>query len=343
MKVDLLSISRSDVEAIVRGEGWQPYRCAQIIRWLCRGVPYGEMSDLPLAVRARLEELCAPLPAVERRLVSEKDGTVKYLLRLSDGECVESVVMRYKYGLTICVSSQVGCRMGCHFCASTIGGLVRPLTAGELLGQVAVASHNMGERISGIVIMGIGEPLDNYDNVLTFLRRASDAEYLGIGARHISLSTCGVVPGIDRLAEEDLQITLSVSLHAATDEKRNSIMPVNKKYPIDVLMNACGRYFQKTGRRISFEYTLIDGFNDTPADAEALASLLKKYLPGEPAHVNLIPVNPVRENGFKRSGRVAAFRDELLRRRINATVRRTLGSDIEGSCGQLRRKSTAAG
>ena len=266
--------------------------------------------------------------------MSALDGTVKYLFRLFDGNCVESVVMKYAHGNTICISSQVGCRMGCRFCASTIGGKVRDLSAGELLGQVLAAQRDTGERISNIVMMGIGEPLDNYDNVLKFLHLVNCPEGINIGYRHISLSTCGLVNRIRQLAQENLPITLSISLHAPDDATRSSIMPVN----------ACRDYFAATGRRISFEYTLIAGKNDSPAAAEKLAHVLNAHLRSRtdtmPIHVNLIPVNPVAETGFSHSGKQAIhrFASILESRGIRATVRRTLGADINASCGQLRRK-----
>ena len=322
--------------------GLPKYRGGQIIEWLMRGADYSEMTNLPKNVRQYLSENCLPLPKIEKKLVSAIDGTVKYLFALSDGQCVESVVMKYEYGNTICVSSQVGCRMGCRFCASTLGGLVRSLTVGELLGQVITAQKDTGERISGIVLMGIGEPLDNYENVVRFIQTAGREDRLGIGLRHISLSTCGVVPMIDRLAEEELPITLSISLHASDDQRRSELMPINRKYPLDALLRSCAAYFEKTGRRISFEYTLIDGVNDSDSDADALVKLLRKYFPAPtPLHVNLIPVNTVEERGFIRSKRADAFAEKLNARRVNATVRRRLGSDINASCGQLRRQTLA--
>jgi 23S rRNA (adenine2503-C2)-methyltransferase len=283
------------------------------------------------------------LPAVEEKLVSRLDGTVKYLFSLQDGNCVESVVMRYEHGNTICISSQVGCRMGCKFCASTIGGRVRDLTPAELLGQVISAQKDMGERISNIVMMGIGEPLDNYDNVLKFLRLVNAKEGLNIGYRHISLSTCGIVDKIERLMEEDLPITLSISLHAPDDETRSAIMPINKRFGVDALLEVCRAYYARTGRRISFEYTLISGKNDSKANAATLARVLNAKLRSKtetmPIHVNLIPVNEVSETGFRHSSRdaVNAFAKVLESKGIRAMVRRKLGSDINASCGQLRR------
>ena len=300
------------------------------------------MTNLSVSFREKLSQFSVlPYPEIEEKFVSSIDSTVKYLFRLSDGQLIESVLMEYEHGLSICVSSQAGCRMGCRFCASTLGGKVRDLLPSEILGQVIMAQKDSGKRISNIVIMGIGEPLDNYDNVTKFLRLVSSPDGLNIGYRHISLSTCGLVPGIYKLAKEDLPITLSISLHAYDDQKRSEIMPVNKAHNIDRLLTACKDYFDKTGRRISFEYTLIAGENDSSEGAVALARLLKKYLGKRPFHVNLIPVNPVKERGFAASGknRVRAFCETLIKSGVNATIRRTLGEDINAACGQLRHKA----
>ena len=328
--------------------GEPKFRAKQVFPRLAEGTPLSEMTNLPKKLRERLEEeTLDTLPRVEAKLVSKVDGTVKYLFRLHDGECVESVFMRYKHGNTLCISSQVGCRMGCKFCASTIGGRVRNLLPSELLGQVIAASCDMGERVSNIVMMGIGEPLDNFDNVVKFLKLVNLPGGLNIGYRHISLSTCGVVTGIDKLAEVDIPITLSISLHAATDEKRSAIMPVNNKWKIKDLLEACVRYYKRTGRRISFEYTLISGKNDTSADAEELASLLNSYFKpiSAPIHVNLIRVNEVKETGFKQGSTESAnaFAALLEKRGITATVRRRLGSDVNAACGQLRRNTANSG
>lgn len=343
-KKELLSLLPEELEELMRSLGEPRYRAGQIFRQLSRGKSPEEMTDIGKATRAKLSTSATYfLPQVERRLVSAMDGTVKYLFRLADGNCVESVLMHYAHGNTICISSQVGCAMGCRFCASTIGGRVRNLTAGELLGQVIAAAKDSGETIGGIVMMGIGEPLDNFDNVVKFLRLVNHPEGMNIGYRHISLSTCGLVDRIDRLAELCLPITLSISLHAADDETRSAIMPVNKRWNIDALLAACRRYFQKTGRRISFEYTLISGKNDSPETAAKLALLLNRALRTRsetmPIHVNLIPVNEVEETGFHRAGAkaVAAFAAVLEQNGIRATVRRKLGADINASCGQLRR------
>lgn len=340
-KKDVLSLTYNELEAIVTSELSMPrFRASQIYEWAHKGVKIDDMSNLSKSDRAKLSQtLYLSVPSIAEKYVSKIDSTVKYLFELADGNFIESVVMRYEHGLSICVSSQVGCRMGCAFCASTIGGKIRDLTSGEILGQIVAAQADLGERISNVVMMGIGEPLDNYDNVIRFLNIVTDQRSLNIGARHISLSTCGVVPQIDRLADEDLQITLSISLHAYSDEIRSVVMPINRKYPIDELLGACRRYFDKTGRRISFEYTLISGKNDSEQGAKKLAELLKRYMQKRPFHVNLIPVNPVKERDFtpsEKSG-VKRFCDTLNVLGVNATVRRTLGSDINASCGQLRR------
>ena len=343
-KRELLSLMPDELEAWVLSVGEAKYRAKQIFPQLHRGVSPDAMTNLGKRLQEKLRESFSwHLPRVEQKLVSALDGTVKYLFALADGNCVESVVMRYEHGNTICISSQVGCRMGCKFCASTIGGRVRNLSAGELLGQVIAAQKDLGERISNIVMMGIGEPLDNYDNVLRFLRLVNLEGGLNIGYRHISLSTCGLVDGIERLMEEDLPITLSISLHAPDDETRSAIMPINRRWGVDALLDACRAYFIKTGRRISFEYTLIAGKNDSVQNAQKLARVLNAKLRSrtetKPIHVNLIPVNEVDETGFKHSSRdaVAAFARVLESKGIRATVRRKLGSDINASCGQLRR------
>ena len=324
--------------------GEPKFRAEQVFTWLSKGASFDEMTNLSKALRDKLRENCLDtLPRVERKLVSAIDGTVKYLFGLHDGACIESVLMRYKHGNTLCISSQVGCRMGCKFCASTIGGKARDLLPSELLGQVIAAEKDSGERVSNIVMMGIGEPLDNYDNVIKFLRLVNAEGGLNIGYRHISLSTCGVVPGILALAEEELPLTLSISLHAANDEKRSAIMPVNKKWNIDALLSACVAYYKKCGRRISFEYTLISGKNDSVEDAHELGRLLKNAFrgTGAPIHVNLIRVNEVKETGFKRGDRetVKAFSDKLAELGIVATLRRRLGADVDAACGQLRRST----
>lgn len=345
-KVYLLSLLPQELEEFMLSIGEPKYRATQLFTQMHKGLSPEEMTNIGKATKAKLAELAVfDLPSIRRKLVSKLDGTVKYLFELSDGNCVESVVMKYKHGNTVCISSQVGCRMGCAFCASTIGGKVRDLRASEILGQVIKASSDMGERISNIVMMGIGEPLDNYENVIRFLRLVGCEQGLNIGYRHISLSTCGLCDKIDALAREDMPITLSISLHASDDETRSAIMPVNKKWNIDKLLTSCKNYYNTTGRRISFEYTLIAGKNDSKDAALKLASLLNSRLRDKnanepfPIHVNLIPVNPVTETGFSASDKnaVALFAQTLEKKGIRATVRRTLGADINASCGQLRR------
>ncbi len=344
-KVDLLDLLPDELEAFVISLGEPKYRAKQLFSPMHRGLSPDKIPSIGKAIVAKLADTAYyPLPTVRRKLVSALDGTVKYLFELRDGNAVESVVMKYKHGNTVCISSQVGCRMGCAFCASTIGGKVRDLSPSEMLGQVIAAEADTGERISNIVMMGIGEPLDNYSNVIRFLRLVNCEDGLNIGYRHISLSTCGLADKIDALARESFPITLSISLHAYDDEVRSSIMPVNKKYGIDRLLESCKNYYKTTGRRISFEYTLISGKNDSREGALALAKLLNSRLRTRvdtmPIHVNLIPVNPVDETGFSSSNRrvVEAFAATLESKGIRATVRRTLGADINASCGQLRRE-----
>ena len=344
-RADLLSMTFEELRDFLCELGEPAYRAKQMFAQLHRGTSPDEMTDIGKKLKAKLYETSEyKLPSIRRKLVSSLDGTVKYLFALGDGNAVESVVMKYKHGNTICISSQVGCRMGCAFCASTIGGKVRDLLPSEMLGQVIAASKDMGERISNIVMMGIGEPLDNFDNVMRFLELVNCEDGLNIGYRHISLSTCGIADKIDILAKKDLPITLSISLHAANDEIRSSIMPINKKWNTSALLASCKKYFAATGRRISFEYTLIAGKNDSVSDALELADLLNRNLRSRtetmPIHVNLIPVNPVEESGFATSGKkaVEAFASVLEKKGIRATVRRTLGADINASCGQLRRE-----
>lgn len=342
--IDLYSMTKGELEEYLSSIGEPKFRAKQILCWLVTGTPIDEMSNLSKSLRERLlREVTDTLPKVEQKLVSAIDGTVKYLFRLYDGECVESVLMQYEHGNTLCISTQVGCRMGCKFCASTLAGRVRDLLPSELLGQVIAAERDSGLRISNIVMMGIGEPLDNYDNVVRFLHLVNSPDSLNIGYRHISLSTCGVVPRILDLAREQLPITLSISLHAATDDGRSAIMPVNRKWGIDELLSACVEYYKTTSRRISFEYTLIAGKNDTESDAVALAKLLKNAFrgTGAPIHVNLIRVNEVAETGM-RTGTVDSakrFADTLNRMGVVATVRRRLGTDVNAACGQLRRSA----
>lgn len=334
---DIKSLTLQELTAELTECGEPRFRAGQIYFWLHRGVrSFGEMSNLPKPLRERLAaQYVLHCPTAVRRLESKKDGTMKYLWRLSDGNCVESVLMRYHHGNTVCISSEVGCRMGCAFCASTKGGLVRRLEPSEMLDQVLFTQIDSGLPVSNIVLMGIGEPLDNFDNVLRFLELVNSPEGMNIGMRHVSLSTCGLVDGIDALAQRDLQLTLSVSLHAPTDEIRNGIMPINRKYNVETLLAACKRYFERTGRRISFEYAMIRGVNDSQEQAQALIRRLR----GIAAHVNLIPLNDIAESPLKPSlpETVRVFQHTLEQAGIPATVRRTLGSDINASCGQLRR------
>lgn len=336
--IDLKDFEYNELEEYIVSLGEPKFRAKQIFAWLHKGVEsFDEMSNLSKATRAKLSENCiVSTLKIKEKYVSQIDKTTKYLFELEDGNCIESVVMYYKHGISICISSQVGCRMGCGFCASTIGGLYRSLTPGEILNQVLFAQKDIGERISNIVMMGIGEPLDNYDNVIKFLHNVNHPDGINIGYRHISLSTCGLVPKIYELAKENIPITLSVSLHAPNNEIRSSIMPVNKKYPIEELIKACREYIKTTTRRISFEYSLISGVNDSAENADELAALLKGML----AHVNLIPVNKIEEREYQKGNKkeIRAFCERLEKHGINATVRRELGSDIQASCGQLRKK-----
>ena len=342
MNEHLKSLTLTQLTQLFKQMGQPAFRAKQVYTWLHRGITdYSQMTNIPKDLRQMLEErypLC--VPQVVRRQQSQKDGTIKFLWKLSDGNCVETVLMRYHYGNTVCISTEVGCRMGCAFCASTLGGLVRKLEPFEMLDQVLFTQVESGLPISHIVLMGIGEPLDNFDNVMQFLQLVNSAEGMNISMRHISLSTCGIVPQIDALAERKLQLTLSVSLHAPTDEIRNQIMPVNKAYPTEQLLQACRRYYEKTNRRISFEYAMIRDVNDT----QEAAKLLIKRLKGLPAHFNLIPLNHVEESPLKPSTKQAVelFQKTLQDAGITATVRRTLGGDIDASCGQLRRKYTKA-
>ena len=337
MREDIKSMTQEEIAQALAAMGEKPFRGRQIFVWLHRGVrSFEEMTDIGKDLRRKLEgAFYITAPAVERKQVSRLDGTVKYLWRLGDGNCIETVLMSYHHGNTVCVSSQVGCRMGCAFCASTLGGKVRDLRPSEILDQVLFTQLDSGKNISNIVLMGIGEPLDNLDNVLRFLELVNHPQGLNIGMRHISLSTCGVLPGIRRLGELGLQLTLSVSLHAPDSETRSRIMPVNRAYDVDELFKACHEYFQRTGRRISFEYAMIDGVNDHDWQADMIAAKLR----GMPGHVNLIPLNDVAESPLKPSRRVRQFQQRLEDRGVTATVRRSLGGDIDASCGQLRRKA----
>ena len=338
---DIKSMTLEELTAALGEMGEPAFRGKQVFSWLHRGVEsFDEMSNLSKSLRERLDKAYyIEMPRAVRKQVSKLDGTTKYLWELGDGNCVETVLMQYRHGNTVCVSSQVGCRMGCVFCASTIGGKVRDLRPSEILDQVLFTQKDSGLPVSNIVLMGIGEPMDNLDNVLRFLELVNHPLGMEIGMRHISLSTCGVIPGIRRLAELGLQLTLSVSLHAPDSETRNKIMPVNRAYDVEELFAACQDYFRKTGRRISFEYAMVDGVNDSDWQADLIA----KKLRGMPGHVNLIPLNNVAESPLRPSRRIRAFQQRLESQGVTATVRRSLGGDIDASCGQLRRKAMENG
>ncbi len=336
--MNIKSMTLPELTETVKALGQPAFRGKQIYTWLHKGArSYEEMTNLPKSLRDALAEqypIYAPKPV--RKQESARDGTIKYLWELSDGNCVETVLMRYHYGNTVCISTEVGCPMGCAFCASTLGGLVRRLEPCEMLDQVLFTQIDSGLPVNHIVLMGIGEPLDNFDNVMRFLELVNSEDGMNISMRHISLSTCGLVPKIDELAKRKLQISLAISLHGPNDEIRDKIMPVNRAYPIDELLAACRRYYEATSRRLHFEYAMIDGVNDRICDAKELLRRMK----GLPAHFNLIPLNHVEESPLKPSSKaaVAAFQKCLEEGGITATVRRTLGGDIDASCGQLRRK-----
>ena len=336
--MNIQSMTLPEVTAALKELGQPAFRGKQVYTWLHKGVgSYDEMTNLSKALREQLaEKYPIYVPKVVRKQESKKDGTIKYLWQLADGNCVETVLMRYHYGNTVCISTEVGCAMGCAFCASTIGGLVRRLEPYEMLNEVLFTQIDSGLPVSRVVLMGIGEPLDNFDNVMRFLELVNSEDGMNISMRHISLSTCGLIPKIDALAERKLQISLAISLHGPNDEIRSRVMPVNKAYPIEPLLECCRRYYDATSRRIHFEYAMIDGVNDRECDARELLRRLK----GLPAHFNLIPLNHVEESPLKPSSKaaVARFQQILEEGGITATVRRTLGSDIDASCGQLRRK-----
>lgn len=338
--MNIKSMTLPQMQEALKELGQPGFRAKQVYTWLHRGVrSYDEMTNISKDLRQKLGErypLYIPQPV--RKQESKKDGTIKYLWRLADGNCVETVLMRYSYGNTVCISTEVGCRMGCAFCASTIGGLVRRLEPHEMLDEVLFTQIDSGLPVSRVVLMGIGEPLDNFDNVMRFLELVNSGEGMNLSMRHISLSTCGLVPKIDELAKRRLQISLAISLHGPNDAIRDRIMPVNKAYPMDQLLAACRRYYEATSRRIHFEYAMIDGVNDREEDARELLGRLR----GLPAHFNLIPLNHVEESSLRPSSRaaVARFQKLLEDGGITATVRRTLGSDIDASCGQLRRNYT---
>ena len=339
VKRDIKSMTLSELQEDLAARGEKAFRAKQMYEWMHVKLAesFEEMTDLSKTLRAscHLWYIYTSLKAVQIQ-ESKIDGTRKFLFELSDGNMVESVWMKYKHGNSVCISSQVGCRMGCRFCASTLDGLERNLLPSEMLEQVYAIARLTGERVSNVVVMGTGEPLENYDNLLRFIRLLTDGNGLNISQRNVTVSTCGIVPQMLKLAEEHLQITLALSLHAATDEKRQSLMPIANKYSIRELMEACRYYFEQTGRRITFEYSLVEGVNDTDEDAEALSTLAKPLN----CHINLIPVNPIKERNYRQSaaGRIRAFQNMLEKNKINGTIRREMGRDIDGACGQLRRK-----
>ncbi len=338
-KIDIRSLKFDELQQVIKDLGQPSFRAGQIFKWLQMGVEsYDEMTDIPIKLREKLQESYYIVTAnIKKRLESSIDDTVKYLYEMYDGELVESVLMKYNHGYSICISTQIGCKMGCSFCASGQLGFYRNLSAGEMLAQITAAQRDRGVRISNVVLMGMGEPMDNLDQVIRFLELVSDERGLNIGLRHISVSTSGVVPGIYKLSECKFPITLSISLHASNDLTRSNIMKVNNKWNIAELLKACRDYIKVTGRRISFEYAVICGVNDSDEAAKELAALLKGML----CHVNLIPANPIKENTYKKPDRkkIEHFCNKLCELGLNATIRRTLGSDIDASCGQLRRKA----
>ncbi|MBQ3906241.1 MAG: 23S rRNA (adenine(2503)-C(2))-methyltransferase RlmN [Lachnospiraceae bacterium] len=342
-KLDIKSLTLPELTEVLTGMGEKAFRAKQLYQWMHEKLAtgYEEMTNLPASLRETLKERFwyASLDIVQVQ-ESKIDGTRKYLFALRDGNVVESVWMQYKHGNSVCISSQVGCRMGCRFCASTLDGLERNLTPSEMLEQIYAITRHTGQRVSNVVVMGTGEPLDNYDNLLQFLHLLTDENGLNISQRNVTVSTCGLVPQMKRLAKEKLQITLALSLHASNDEKRKALMPIANRYTIRELMETCEEYFQATGRRITFEYSLVGGVNDTDEDAAELSKLAAPLC----CHVNLIPVNPIKERDFVSSEakRVLAFKNKLERNKINVTIRREMGRDIDGACGQLRRKHIEA-
>ncbi|RKD28210.1 23S rRNA (adenine(2503)-C(2))-methyltransferase RlmN [Lacrimispora algidixylanolytica] len=337
-KTDIKSLDLKKLSDYVESIGEKAFRAKQLYEWMHKKLAsdFDEMTNLPKSLKEKLLQSAAftSLVVVDEK-ISQIDGTRKYLFGLSDGNIIESVLMRYNHGNSVCISSQVGCRMGCRFCASTLDGLERNLSASEMLDQIYRIQKLTGERVSNVVVMGSGEPMDNYDNLITFIRLLTDENGLNISQRNITVSTCGIVPGIKKLAEEDLQITLALSLHAPNDEVRKSLMPIAKRYSLSEVLPACQEYFDKTGRRLTFEYSLVSGVNDNLKEAEALATLLK----GVNGHVNLIPVNPIKERDYVQSDRKAilSFKNYLEKNGINVTIRREMGRDINGACGQLRK------
>lgn len=336
--IDIRSMYMDELETWMKAEGQPAFRAKQVFQWLHEKYVASaeEMTNLPKALRTKLEETGIVTIKEELRQESASDGTVKFLYRLVDDQMIETVFMRHDYGNSVCISSQAGCRMGCKFCASTIGGLVRNLTASEMLEQIYASSRAMGERISHVVVMGTGEPLDNYENLIRFLRLLTDEKGYNLSARNITVSSCGIVPRIYDLADENLPITFALSLHAPTDEERKELMPVAHRYTLAETLDACRVYFDRTGRRVTFEYSLVKGKNDSREQAIKLAKLLA----GMNCHVNLIPINPVEEREYEKSDQdsIAKFKLTLEKNHINATIRKSMGSDIDAACGQLRRK-----
>jgi 23S rRNA (adenine2503-C2)-methyltransferase len=337
-KTDIKSMDLEKLTSFVASLGEKPFRAKQLYEWMHKKLAsdYDEMTNLPKSLKEKLLQSAAftSLVVVDEK-ISQIDGTRKYLFSLSDGNIIESVLMKYNHGNSVCISSQVGCRMGCRFCASTLDGLERNLTVSEMLDQIYRIQKLTGERVSNVVVMGSGEPMDNYDNLIDFIRLLTDENGLNISQRNITVSTCGIVPGIKKLADEDLQITLALSLHAPNDEVRKTLMPIAKRYSLSEVLPACQEYFEKTGRRLTFEYSLVSGVNDNLKEAKALADLLK----GINGHVNLIPVNPIKERDYVQSDRKAIldFKNYLEKNGINVTIRREMGRDINGACGQLRK------
>lgn len=336
--IDVRSMEYKEIEALCAGQGWQSFRAGQIYTWIHQKLVRSpeEMTNLPKDIRSALESDWVVVRE-ETRVISKLDGTNKFLFRLQDDNMIESVWMPYKHGNSVCISSQVGCRMGCTFCASTVDGMVRNLTASEMLDQVYAMQSIMGERVSNVVIMGSGEPFDNYENLIRFLHIITDPKGLNISQRNITVSSCGLVPEIRRFAEEGLAVTFALSLHATTDEERQKLMPIAKRYSIGEVLNACQDYFALTGRRVTYEYSLVQGVNDSSGHAERLVKLLKSH---RPCHVNLIPVNPIEERSYKKATEksVQKFKYILENNQINVTIRRGMGRDIDAACGQLRRK-----
>ena len=338
-KIDIKSMNLTELTAYVTKSGEKPFRAKQLYQWMHQKLSpsIDEMSNLSNAFKEKLKNNCTytALHQVDVQ-ISKQDGTRKYLFQLEDGNVIESVLMRYKFGNSVCISSQVGCRMGCRFCASTLDGLVRGLKPSEMLDQIYRIERDIGERVSNVVVMGTGEPLDNYENLLKFIELLTDENGLNISQRNLTVSTCGLVPKIRQLADEKLQMTLAISLHASSQEKRKQLMPVANKYQITEVLDACRYYFKQTKRRITFEYSLVAGVNDTKEDASALAELVSDIN----CHVNLIPVNPIKERNFSQPNEnaVAAFKNELEKYGINVTIRREMGRDIDGACGQLRKR-----